>query len=161
MLGVSPQLLSDQQWSVRPVTITSFNFVPTLDNNFIKKSPKELVKAGEFQRKNIVAGINSHEGAFFVLYSFVSRFSPILSYTDDITSEDYPEMVKDLMLVNTSSDAVTDTIAAMYALPCGAEGNTYDDDAIPYFRSLDGVLGDNWFKCPVIGFAKAYAKQVI
>jgi len=161
MRGKSAQLLSDKQWEVKEATVVSFYFVPTVDQKFLTKSPQELLKSGEFQRKNILLGMNSHEGAFFVIYSFVDLFSPIDSYTDDITSKSYREMAKKLMLVDSSSDAVTDTIASIYSLPCGSEGNTGDDDAIKYFKSLDGMLGDVWFKCPVVRMAKAYAKEVI
>jgi len=132
-----------------------FNFVPTTDDKFLKQNPRELLDSGKFQRKNILLGLNSHEGSFFIIYEFPKRFVPTNVYNSNITNEEYLDMVKELNLVDSSSDVVDDTISSIYSLPCG------DDDALPYLKSLGGMLGDVWFKCPVIHTAKAYAKEVL
>ena len=143
-------------------TNPSFFFVPTIDHKFLKKSPLELLKSGEFQRKkHILLGVNSHEGSFFVIYAFKKQFDPEKAYNDQITYDEYREMVSNLSLAGPLSDVVADTIAAVYSLPCGSEGNTGDSDAGRYLMSLDGMLGDVWFKCPVVHMAKSYARKVI
>ena len=155
----SADLLTKKQVDVDPVIY--FNFVPVVDHKFLEKSPLELLKSTEeFQRKNIMLGMNSHEGSYFIIYDFPTRFDPLKSNIDSITAEEYREMVKKLKLVNTSSDAVIDTIAAVYSLPCGSEGNSNDVDAKTYLMSLDGMFGDSWFKCPVVHTAKTYATKV-
>jgi len=151
-------LLTDTQ----NVGDVAFSFVPTIDHKFLEKSPLELLKSGEFQRKNILLGMNSHEGSYFIIYQFAKFFDPrIEDYNSNITIEEYRQMVKDLKLVDSSSDVVTDTIASIYSLPCGSDGNTGDDDELKYILSLDGMFGDVWFKCPVVHMAKAYATEVI
>lgn len=165
-----PELLIEKQWDVKQVTGIAFHFQPTIDNNFLTKSPLELLKSGEFQQqKNVLLGVNNHEGSYFVLYAFKEQFDPTKPYNENITDEEYRKMVSDLMLVElvseqlklggSSSDVVTDTVADAYSLPCGSEGNTGDKDAARYLLSLDGMFGDVWFKCPVIHMAKAYARQ--
>jgi len=49
-------------------------------------------------------------------------------------------MVKQLRMVNTSSDFVIDTMASIYSLPCS------DDDGVNYFMALEGIVGDVRFK---------------
>jgi len=159
-----PDKLTDKQFAVTGAT---FNFVPTIDYNmkFLQKSPLELLKSGEFQRKNILLGMNSHEGSYFVIYEVETKRDLSDRLKEDlnknITREQYQEIVKKVSFVDSSSDVVTDTIASIYSLPCGSEGNTGDDDAVTYFKALDGVFGDVWFKCPVVQTAKTYAKKVI
>ena len=107
--------------------------------------------------------MNSHEGSYFIIYKFPDRFNPTKNYNYNITIEEYRQMVKQLRvrLVDSSSDLVADTIASIYSLPCGLEANSGDDAAISHLMSLDGMLGDVRFKCPVVQMAKAYARQVI
>jgi len=161
----NPDEVTNKQFDVKQVSGVNFFFQPTLDQNFLTKSPLELLESGEFQKKSILLGVNSHEGAYFAFYAFPKRFDPTKPYNDSITGDDYREMVKQLRLANffadSPSDEVTDTIAAAYSLPCGSEGNTGDSDALPYIMSLDGMFGDVWFKCPVVHMAKTYAKEVI
>jgi len=158
-------LLTSKQWKLSSVTASHFIFVPTLDHDrqFLEKSPAELLESGEFRRKNILMGVNSHEGAFFVIYAFPEVFDP----TDkerhkNVTYEDYREMVMKLDVVDTSSsEVVSDTIASVYSLPCGEGGNTGNADAKSFMESLDGIFGDFMFKCPVVQTAKAFAREVI
>jgi len=157
----SPELLTEKQWQLE--FGLSYNFVPTVDQKFLDKSPLEVIRSDEFQRKNILVGMNSHEGFYFIIYDFPDRFDPrIESYNKNITIEEYRQLVKKLKLklVDSSSDVVSDTIASIYSLPCGSEGNTGDVDVVSYIRALDGMYGDVRFKCPVIRMTKAYARQV-
>lgn len=158
----SPQLLTDKQFELPDVTGVTFFFVPTIDHKFLDNSPIELLKSDKFQRKNILLGMNSHEGSYFIIYKYPELFDPrIQDNKNNITIKEYRKMVKELSLVDSSSDVVTDTIASVYSLPCGSQGNSGDDDAVNYIISLDGMYGDVWFKCPVIHTAKAYAEEVI
>jgi len=157
-----PSLLTSKQWEVASSGGSIFKFVPVIDQKFLKKNPLELLKSGEFQRKNILLGMNSHEGSYFIIYRFPERFHPSTDLNkSNITTEEYRDMVKQLGLVESSADAVIDTIAYVYSLPCTSEGNTGDVDALTYFMALDGMFGDVWFKCPVVNMAKSYARQVI
>jgi len=150
-----------KQWALKKVTGV---FKPTVDGNFLTKSPLESLRLGEYQKKNVLVGLNSHEGSYFILYAFPRRFDPTKPYNDNITSEEYREMISRLKILNlfadSPSDEVIDTVAAAYSLPCGSEGNTGDSDAISYLMSLEGMYGDVWFKCPVVRLAKSFASQV-
>jgi len=145
------------------VSDNSYNFVPTIDQQFLKKSPKQLIDDGEFQRKNIMMGMTSHEGSYFIFYQFKQLFNASLERLDiNVPHDEYRKMVSELkMVVESSSVVVLDTVASIYSLPCGLEGSTGDLDAKTYFKSLEGMFGDVWFKCPVIHKAKSYAKEVI
>ena len=136
--------------------------MPTVDDTFLTKSPAELMQyPGEFQQKDILQGVNSHEGSMFIILSFPDTFDVTKKYNDNVTSEVYREMAEKLRLVNTSSDVVIDTIASIYSLPCGSQGNTGDYDAVKYFIALDGMGGDFWSKCPQLDTARLYATEVI
>lgn len=100
------------------------------------------------------------EGSFFVIYSFKDQFDPKKGDNKNISNAEYREMVSKLNLVDSSSDVVIDTVADVYSLPCGSEGNTGDKDAVRTLMALDGVFGDAWFKCPVVQMAKSYASKV-
>ena len=152
MRGKSPELLTTMQLLVQQALGTRFTFVPTVDHKFLAKSPAELLQyPGEFRRKNIMLGANSHEGSMFVIFSFPQHFGT----TNNVTSEQYREMVERLGLVDSSSDVVIDTISSIYSLPCGSQGNTN------YFLALDGMIGDVWIKCPMLNTSMPYAREVI
>ena len=158
----SADLLTEKQWKVKTSSGTPA-FKPTIDHKFLNKNPTDLLKSGEFQKKNILLGANSHEGSYFIIYAFPERFDPLKDYNNDITFREYRDMVKQLKLhswmAGPWSDIVSDTIAASYLLLCGSKGNTSDDDAVNYFMSLDGMLGDLRFKCPVVHMAKTHVRK--
>jgi len=164
-----PKLLTTMQWLVqRQDAGFTLSFVPTIDDKFLTKSPAKLLQyPGEFQRKDILLGVNSHEGSLFIAAGFPDHFDLTKDYNENVTSVDYREMVKLLLstssdvLLNTSSDVVADTIASIYSLPCGSQGNTGDDDGAKYFIALDGILGDIILKCPGLRTARLYAREVI
>ena len=159
----SADLLTAKQWQVQ-TNSGAAAFKPTIDHRFLNKNPTDLLQSGEFQKKNILLGINSHEGSYFIIYAFPERFDPLKDYNNEITFDEYREMVKKLRLdawmVGPSSDVVNDTIAASYLLLCGSKGNTSDDDAVNYLMSLDGILGDFRFKCPVVHMAKTHVREL-
>ena len=149
-----PKLLTATQWLVQAGSSTSVPFPPTIDTKFLTSSPVELLLLrAEFQRKDILLGVNSHEGSTFIIEAFPDTFDPTKEFNENVTSEEYREMVK--LLLNTSSDFVIDTVASIYA-----KSNT-DDDGVNYFMALSGMLGDVGFKCPVVNTAKTYATEVI
>lgn len=60
--------LSTQMWNL-PITAVSFNFVPTIDNYFIHKSPSEFFSSGSLPAKNVLLGVNRNEAMYFLFYS--------------------------------------------------------------------------------------------
>jgi len=69
----TPAEVTAKQWEVKPATSAAYFFVPTVDEKFLTKSPVELVKAGEFQRKNVLLGMNNNEGNLYTGYRSLSR----------------------------------------------------------------------------------------
>ena len=64
MRETPPELLTAMQWLVQQES--TFTFKPTIDDKFLTKNPAELLQyPGEFQRKDILQGVNSHEGSRF------------------------------------------------------------------------------------------------
>jgi len=150
MRGKSPELLTPKQ-------------SPTLDEKFLVKSPAKLLLNGELRRKNILLGANSHEGSNFIVFKFPDRFPFARDFNANVTSEQYREMIQRLGIMQppSSSDVVIDTIASIYLLPCGSQGNTGNVDGLTYFMALSEMFGDVWFKCPVLNMAKSYGREVI
>lgn len=63
--------LTAEQWNVAGIgpELTSA-FRPTVDGQFIRRAPADLLAAGEFQKKSIIAGANRNEGIYFLIYLF-------------------------------------------------------------------------------------------
>jgi len=152
-----PELLTAMQWRLKQIAGFSLIFAPTVDHKFLTKSPFQLIKDGQFQRKDIMLGANSHEGSMFVILAFPDHFDTTRDFNANVTSDEYREMVKRLRLVDSTSDVVFDTIASIYSVPCGSQDNA---DGVNYFMALDGMFGDVWIKCPVLRMARSYAREV-
>lgn len=51
-----------------PITPTTFNFVPTVDNHFIYESPLHFLNSGKIPSKKILLGVNRNEAMYFLFY---------------------------------------------------------------------------------------------
>jgi carboxylesterase type B len=168
-------LLTSEQWRIDiDGPAVGMAYGPTVDggggtgngSSFLSRPPVDLLRQGQFQRKNILLGVTSDEGSYFLFYLFPKQFH--VSDADgqgNMTAADYRKLVEQLDIrVGSSSGAasdaqaltgaVLDAVAFEYATPC-----SFGDQAKPsYFDALDDLLGDVQFKCPVVDFSLTYAQ---
>lgn len=151
----SAQDLTTQQFSVSTIgAAINSAFHPTLDNRFITRPPAELLRTGQFQKKDILVGANSNEGSYFLIYMLPDLFGPP-KWSANITSSQYSDAVRSLSVVNTSKAFVLKALEFEYSKPCGASYWSSD-----YEASLDLLLGDAIFTCTVVNFARTFATDV-
>jgi carboxylesterase type B len=143
--------ISEKLWSVpgelrNVIAPTS----PIVDGFFIQDHPLEILRKGEAKNTDIIAGMNQDEGTYFLVYSYQKLFN--LSYPDRVVSREEFRAALGEFIKNMPPSAV-DAVAFEYATP-----TTWEDEVLLQ-GAMDDVLGDYAFKCPVVDFAREYAKQ--
>ncbi|KAL4230605.1 hypothetical protein ACF0H5_010982 [Mactra antiquata] len=128
------------QWNLATKTIGVF--VPTIDGTFLPNYPNKLLLSGSIKPANMLMGVTKDEGEFFMLYFYPEYFpadsiwspSPLSksAYLDMLCR--IPGCTNDLQQRGT-----------LY---------TYEMSKLPskrgiYRDTIDEVLGDFYFKCPV------------
>ena len=158
MRTVNADVLTEKQWSVASVgpEITSA-FRPTVDGHFITRAPAELLRTGNFHKKDILIGNVHNEGSYFVVNLFPKLFNvtkPRIELSEDV----YHSVIRNMSLLKASDDFVVKSVAFEYARPCDDEDGTgWTSD---YTAALDQLLGDAIFVCPVVNFARNFANNV-
>ena len=158
MRKIDGEALITKQWSVDPIgPMISSVFRPTVDGKFIAKPPDELLRAGNFQKKDILIGAVCNEGSIFLPYLFASLF-PVTKPRIELSEDVYRSVIRNMSLLKASNDFVVNSVAFEYARPC------YDEDGTgwtsDYTAALDKLLGDALFTCPVVNFARNFATNV-
>jgi len=51
------------------VRVKVFPWVPTVDGDFLIDTPYNMLKAGRFQKKDALLGVNHDEGTFWILFA--------------------------------------------------------------------------------------------
>lgn len=158
MRKIDGEVLIKKQWSVDPIgPMISSVFRPTIDGQFIAKSPDELLHAGNFQNKDILTGAVRNEGSVFLPYLFPSVF-PVTKPKIELSEDVYRSVIRNMSVLKASNDFVVNSVAFEYARPCDDEdGAGWTSD---YTAALDQLLGDAIFVCPVVNFARKYATNV-
>lgn len=140
--------------SITPVT---FNFVPTIDNQFIYESPSKFINSGHFPAKKLLLGVNRNEALYFLFYAIYAE----MEWPNNTLSQSNYLKILPLALSNNGFEKleikkdklVIDAILDRY------ESNLLPGDTRDYLMILDDIIGDFAFKCPVIQLAQNYAKS--
>jgi len=145
--------VTNLQWAV-PVDGPAFQqrFLPTVDDTFLSRPPRNVVDAGDFQRKSLLLGSNSDEGSSFLFMAFPNRFNPNLTTQPDITDDDFASIIAGMNPLNPSQLAAA---AFEYAFP-SCRGAAADR-----FVVLSNVLGDRVMKSGLVSTARAYADKSV
>ena len=53
-----------------------FPWAPTVDGDFLVDTPYNMLKAGRFQKKDALLGVNRDEGTFWILFGLPNNFNP-------------------------------------------------------------------------------------
>ena len=126
-----------------------FPWAPTVDYDFLTDSPYNLLKAGEFQRKDSLLGVNKDEGTFWILFA-LTGFSKDHASLQNRTS--YLKAIE-VLLWDLPEDT-KDEIKRHYA-PQNV------DDLAAHRDALDKVCGDRSFTCPTKKLMEIYTEAGI
>ncbi|XP_078058761.1 cholinesterase-like [Mustelus asterias] len=122
-------------------------FTPVIDGDFLTDQPEELIQMGNFKQLQILAGVNKHEGSYFLLYE-----APGFKKDTDslITREEFLQGVK--MSFPEAGDIGLEAIVLQYTDWTDENNATKNRDA------LIDVAGDCNFICPLMDFANKFAE---
>lgn len=137
--------LLDEEWVV--LTCWKFPFVPVVDGTFISESPAASLARHSLKPIDIMAGENTNEGSFFMVYSlnaYSSVTESLLNRTifKKTIAEAFPEL-------NSFSH---DAIEFMYTDWLDPENEVMLRD------NCEHAIGDRAVKCAVHKFARYYAE---
>ena len=141
--AVPDQVVNYAQW-VDP-NFVSFPWVPTVDNDFIRDSPHNLIKDGHFQQKDALFGDTKNEGTLWIIYEFdqLDLNKPsLMTYRDLLDAVDVMEWDLD--------NATRQQVKEKYA-PTDRNDQEANRDQV------GKLCGDRSFTCPVRKLIDIYA----
>ena len=123
-----------------------FPWAPTVDGDFLKDTPHNLMYQGKFANKDTLLGVNRDEGTYWILYALPGL------YKDRPSLQNYTMFRRgvDTILWNLP-DNTREAVKTMY---------TPDDinDLAAFRDSLDKVTGDRSFTCPTEELTRVFAE---
>lgn len=63
-----PLKLVESEYSIETFGVVDFPFTPIVDGYFLPDYPINLLKDGDFKKTNMLAGSNTEEGTYFIMY---------------------------------------------------------------------------------------------
>lgn len=127
--------------------LIEFPFVPVVDGLFLNRTPSEYISQGDFKKCPTIAGSNRDEGSYFLLYGLPGIFHK--EEVIHISQNNFSEIIAQSF--PHTSPLIRSTLEFQYK-----DWLNFDDDKV--IDSLDKVIGDKYFTCPVNLVLKALAK---
>ncbi|CAH1800626.1 unnamed protein product [Owenia fusiformis] len=122
-----------------------FPWVPNKDGELVEDNPRNLIKEGKFQKKDIIAGVNTDEGSFWILYALPGFFK-------DNSSEQSEQMYRDaIKTLDWDLPSGTKDLITTEYLPADTSDKNANRDAI------EDEMGDRAFICPTINLAQDFS----
>ncbi|XP_046549634.1 acetylcholinesterase-like isoform X2 [Haliotis rubra] len=126
----------------------SAQFSPVVDGHFLPDSPASLIEKGQMKQVEILLGVNKNEGVGMLMGILPTIFTP---FTDQLNVNRTQFLTTVKALTSVQPSAIFKAISAQYA-------DIYVPSLHPnYLDSADGVLGDNFFKCPATKLAASHS----
>ena len=122
-----------------------FPWVPTVDGVFLTDTPYNLLKAGDFQRKESLLGVNRDEGTYWILYALAGFTKDGPSLQNQTTFR----QGMDVMAWDLSQESRA-RLRQLY-------GPADERDLAAYRDALGDVCGDRSFTCPTWEMASTLA----
>jgi len=69
LVNLLRNVITRQHIIAMSVNMQVFPWVPTVDGNFLIDTPYNMLKAGRFQKKDALLGVNRDEGTFWILFA--------------------------------------------------------------------------------------------
>ncbi|XP_078526161.1 acetylcholinesterase isoform X2 [Lissotriton helveticus] len=144
-----PQELIDEEWSVLPQpSVFRFAFVPVVDGDFLPEPAESMLNLGNFKETDILVGVNSNEGSYFLVYG-----APGFSKDNDslISREDFLGGVK--MSVPQANEIANEAVVLQYT------DWTDENNGLKNRKAMDDLVGDHNVICPVVQTASKYVEH--
>lgn len=122
-----------------------FPWAPTVDGRFLTDTPHNLLKTGEFQRKESILGVNKDEGTYWILYVLGGFTKDGPSLQNRTTFRRGIDVI--------AWDLAEETRARLKQLYRPAD----DSDLAAFRDALGDVCGDRSFTCPTWQMATTLA----
>ena len=147
LMKADPKEITKQQSFVLNVNkMFPYSFVPTIDGKFITKHPLNYLEQGDFKQTCILTGVTSNEGTYF-LANYLLEEKMIQNGTE-IPISNAGRFAKDVeVALNSGIDSVVSSLVKVYGSP---------NSSIAYTNTLEQIVGDRGFKCPVERLAKEF-----
>ena len=139
------QFILDREWVDGNFMV--FPWAPTVDGDFLVDTPYNLLKAGKYQKKDALLGVNKDEGTYWLLYALpgFSKDGPSLHnhsmFLSGVDTVDFDLSVNDRGKVKN-----------LYSPP-------NINDHVANRDALDKVTGDRSFTCPTKELTDIFAEN--
>ncbi|KAL8581179.1 hypothetical protein ACOMHN_033626 [Nucella lapillus] len=145
--NVDAENVTNAQWALqRPGIYIDLPSTPVVDDYFLKEDPHTLLAKGTVKDTQLLNGVNTDEGMYFLLYSFPDLFP--FNNSGAISDADFKKLVSSLNL--DEGDAVDKAVLYEYV------ERVVPSQRHSYRAIADDISGDRQFICPVINFATAF-----
>lgn len=145
--ALNATFIRDQEWV--DDRFMAFPWAPTVDGDFLRDSPYEMLRRGEIQKKEALLGVNRDEGSYWIVYA-LQHFS---KDNDSLQSQQmYLDGVDKIAWDVPDKDR--QVIKAKYLKHGGSDSAANRD-------SLDKVCGDRSFTCPTEELTEIFSRNEI
>ncbi|XP_072551548.1 cholinesterase-like [Salminus brasiliensis] len=146
---IDPKKIVKMQFDVlRNPTIISIPFPPTVDGDFLLDMPDILLQSGRFLKTEILLGLNKDEGTYFLVYGAKGYG---LHHQSLITREEFLQGV--VSSLPGFSEMAREAAAFQYTDWTDELSGQKNRDALGW------LVGDRYFSCPLLDFARRYVEH--
>ncbi|XP_017559630.1 cholinesterase-like [Pygocentrus nattereri] len=147
--SVDPEKIVGLQFNVTPdPMIISIPFSPTVDGDFLLDMPDVLIQSGRFLKTELLLGLNQDEGPYFLVYG-ARGFD--IHHQSLISREQFLEGVA--LSLPGFSEMALEAAAFQYTDWTDELSGQKNRD------SLGWLVGDRYFSCPLLDFARRYVEH--
>ncbi|XP_059154257.1 acetylcholinesterase-like [Physella acuta] len=139
---IDSQTITKKQWELERF-YPGIPFWPLVDGYFLPDEPALMIQRGDVKNTSVIIGVNANEGTYFFVYLFMKYFP--INGDGQITERQYDEILHEIFSGDSSK---VSQVKQEYSREPG----------LSYTARLDAIYGDKRFKCPVVDFAREYAK---
>ncbi|KAL7878314.1 hypothetical protein AOLI_G00092880 [Acnodon oligacanthus] len=147
--SVDPEKIVGLQFNVtHDPMIISIPFSPTVDGDFLLDMPDVLIQSGRFLKTELLLGLNQDEGPYFLVYG-ARGFG--IHHQSLISREQFLEGVA--LSLPGFSEMAREAAAFQYTDWTDELSGQKNRD------SLGWLVGDRYFTCPLLDFARRYVEH--
>lgn len=143
-----PEKIVNLQFNACGPMIISIPFPPTVDGDFLLDMPDILIQSGRFLKTEILLGLTKDEGSYFLVYGS-SGFG--IHHQSLISREQFLQGVA--FSLPGFSELAREAAAFQYT------DWTHELSGQKNRDSLSWLVGDRYFSCPLLDFARRYIKH--
>ncbi|XP_036441524.1 cholinesterase-like [Colossoma macropomum] len=147
--SVDPKKIVNLQFNViHDAMIINIPFPPTVDGDFLLDMPDVLIQSGRFLKTELLLGLNQDEGPYFLVYG-ARGFD--IQHQSLISREQFLEGVA--LSLPGFSEMAQEAAAFQYTDWTDELSGQKNRD------SLGWLVGDRYFSCPLLDFARRYVEH--